>query len=292
MGDELAQLIFNGLFSGTLLAVVAIGFALAHSVAGHFHVAHHALWIVATYMLALLAPLSPTILGLTLSIVMVALLSAALAVAVDRFVYQPLQQRGGVDIFVASLALLTVIQSALALAFGAKPIFPDVSPALGTSALRLGPLFIEPFQVAFLAIALPLLLGIALWMQHSRSGRLMLSVVRNAPLATVIGVDVPRIVTLAYAIGALGLAPAAVVLASQSGASPYAGLQDFILAIAAAFAARPGRLGAVILMSYLLGLIREVSLLWVSGSWQTTIALLAFIALVCVTQRGSTARAV
>lgn len=292
MVDQVAQLVFNGLFSGTLLAVVAIGFALAHAVAGHFHVAHHALWIVATFVLYLLSQLTSTLIGLTIAMLIVALASAGAAIATDRFVYRPLQKRGGVDIFVASLALLTVIQSVLALAFGTKPLFPDFSAALGTSALRIGPLFIEPFQAFFLAVAIPLLLGIALWMRRSRSGRLMLAVVRNAPLATVLGIDVPRIVTLAYAIGALGLAPAALVLASQSGAAPYGGLQDFILAIAAAFAARPGRLGAVILMSYVLGLIREMSLIWVSGSWQTTIALLAFIALVYITQRGPVARTV
>lgn len=291
MTDLLVPLVFNGIVLGTVLALVALGFSFGFAVREHFHLAHLSLWLIAGYILFLVVTWLPSVLGLVTGLLLAALVVALLAVGCVNRVYAPLQRRGAGDIFIASLALLTIAQSMLAILFGTKPRYFDIGTIFGGGIVwQWQAVYVEWFQAVFLALALPMLAGISIWLRLSRQGRLLGALVQNRELATIVGIDVPRIITVVYAIGAVPLALAAIVLVSQSGIAPYAGLQEFLLAIAAALAVRTGRFQAVIGAAYLLALIREISLIWIPGHWQTTVAVAAFVVLITVFRRAPAAK--
>ena len=126
--------------------------------------------------------------------------------------------------------------------------------------------------------------GLHIQVQPKAQGKLVRAVISNRELSTIVGIDVERTVVMTYAAGGAILAPATIPLLSQTGLGPYGGLQEFVLAIAAAFAAAPQRIALVMIGGYLLALVREVSLLWVPGEWQTTVALSLFVVLVTVSR--------
>ena len=289
MSGIIPQLVVNGLILGALLALLALAFSLSYFVREHFNLALLPLWLANGYLLWFGMHAAPTPLGLFGTLIVGAVLSIALGVMLVVGIYLPLHKRGMSDIFVPSLSLLIMGQSLFAIAFGPTPQLFNIGEALGrTDALIVGSIYVEPYQVTFMALALPILAVILVWTKLSKQGRLITALVENRELAAVVGINTRALTIVAYVVGSALLAPAAIVLAGSSGVGPYVGLAEFILAIAAALAAPVGNFVAVVAAAFAIGLLRELSLFWIPGHWQTSFALAVFIVAITLSRRAST----
>ena len=283
------QLVANGLIQGILIAVLALGFALPYAIRDNFNLVHLFLWVVNGYLLWLAMLALPTPLGILGVLFFGIVLSALMGAALVTGIYLPLQRRGTTDIFIPSLALLIIGQSIFAIAFGPTPKLFNLGDAFGrTTAVVLGSVYIEPYQLLFLALSLPMLALCIVWLKLSKQGKLIAALVQNRDLAVIVGIDTRALTIIGYMIGSALLPPAAIAMSGSSGVGPYVGLGEFILAIAAALAAPVGNFLTVIFLALALGLFREVSLLWIPGQWQTTFALVAVMIMITIPRRSRT----
>src|SRR6185436_524679 len=90
--DLLLQLLATGLVVGSLYALCALGWGLIYGTTLHFHVAHGAVFTLASYY----AYVGQKLLGLPLWLaVLAAILAAAVSgLLIDLLIYQPLERRG------------------------------------------------------------------------------------------------------------------------------------------------------------------------------------------------------
>src|SRR6185437_15608268 len=118
MAPLLLQLLIDGLTSGALYALMAVGFAMIYNGTRILHLAHGAVFTFGGYALYVLAITLD--LPMALAIVGAIVGSACLGVLIDVAVYRQLRKRdsSAAAVLVASLGVLTFCQAVYALVFG------------------------------------------------------------------------------------------------------------------------------------------------------------------------------
>jgi len=170
------QVLINGIVTGALYALLAVGFGLIYSSTKIFHLAHGAVYTAAAYFCLLALQLSghgQTQPGLS-RFLMAAAGSLALVVLliliIEVIVYRPLQRlrSGPLTLFLSSLGSYIVIINVLALLFGneAKILNSETS-----QSWTIGELVITKMQAIQFLVSVGLLTCAALWIRKSSAGR-------------------------------------------------------------------------------------------------------------------------
>src|SRR5690242_10345761 len=115
-----AQTFVNALIAGLSWGLLAMGFSIIHRTARFFHVAHAATYLTGAYVgiWLLNSMTSPVYLAAFASLMAAAILGAIIEIVV----YRPLRSFGSSSLilFLASLALLLIVQNTIALTFGSE----------------------------------------------------------------------------------------------------------------------------------------------------------------------------
>ncbi|WP_288449005.1 branched-chain amino acid ABC transporter permease [uncultured Pseudomonas sp.] len=195
------EVLLGGLLAGVMYALVALGFVLIYRASGVFNFAQGAMLLFAalTYVslverglpgwLALLVTLSVMIL---------------LAVVVERTVLRPLVNRSPLVLFMATLGLAYFIEGAAQALWGAQVHGLDLG--IEDRPLELGELLLSSFDLFAAAVAAVLVIGLSLLFERTRLG-ISLRAVADDPLAAqAVGIRLPRIWALVWAVaGCVGL---------------------------------------------------------------------------------------
>ena len=112
----LGQFVINGLISGILYSLLAIGFALVYNTTKVFHIAAASVQIFATYVYYL----SSNSFGcpVSVSIAMAVLFSMLLSLLMEYTVYRPLYRRNASSglLMIASIGLMTIVNRIITIA--------------------------------------------------------------------------------------------------------------------------------------------------------------------------------
>ena len=191
--SQLAQLIFNGLVSGTIIAIGAVGASLVWGVLRIGNFAH------GDYMAlgAFTAFVVNVFLGQNL--IVAALVGIAVtgvfAVLADRLLLRPMRGKGLTSIFIITVGLAFVIRNTLFIAFGAGARSFDVNQA---DVYVIGPIRASPGQ-AITIVVTTVAIGFVGWLLAStKIGRSMRAVAENSDLAAVTGVNTDRLATVTW----------------------------------------------------------------------------------------------
>src|SRR5215212_7934846 len=122
------QLLANGLVTGSVIAIAAVGVSLVYGILRLVNFAHGD--FMAFGALAAYACNGPLGLGIVVSVLLGMLATAVLSVALDVALWRPLRARraGFMSLFLASIGLALVLRQALLLAYGPQPQQYDVDP--------------------------------------------------------------------------------------------------------------------------------------------------------------------
>jgi len=212
------QVIISGLVLGCIYALGAIGITLIFGILRFAHFAHSELMTGGAFIAFLLASAfaawgiaTPIPTGfVVLPIAMV--LTAILALGIDKGFYAPLRKRGAkpVTLLIASIGVTLMVQGLIRLFFGTgtysffenepKAIFRiDTSFIGSTRAL----VITEP-QVLMIVVTLVSVVALHLFLTRSRLGKAMRAMADNADLAQVSGINTALVVRVTWVIaGAL-----------------------------------------------------------------------------------------
>jgi branched-chain amino acid transport system permease protein len=269
--------------SGSIYALISLGFALAFRISGVFNLAHGILLVAAGYANYGLGTLLgiPPWLSIPASILLVSLIGFAIEGGGI-----PLAKRAGlkpVDIMVLSWLMLVVLQDVLIIIFSSTSIYmgsANVVPGWALLGAR-----ITPLQLFTVSASLAAGLGFFLMARFSVSGREITAVGDNPLLASICGVNVKRVVGLNAAAAALLTAGAGVLFSYQDRLDPTLGMRFSIVAIVATLAGiRLGPAGAV-LGAFAFGLLESLVLYLVDPGLRDTAVYFCLLVVVLVTYR-------
>jgi len=206
--DLLVQTLWEGLVSGVLYALVALGFVLIYKASGVFNFAQGIMVVFAGLTLVSLHGLgipAPLALLLTLGVM------GLLAVAIERLVLRPLVNRPEIMLFMATFGLTWLL-----IGFG-ELVFGGTSKRMITSELHLpqgaidlhilgGLVSLQKLDIAAAAIASVMVLCLALFFQYTRIGRALRAVADSHRAALSVGISLNQIwVVVWFAAGAVAL---------------------------------------------------------------------------------------
>lgn len=251
------QLVANGLVTGSVYAIAAVGVSLVY---GLLRLVNFAYGDMMTFG-ALIAfgvngPLHQSMFLATLAAMAA---TAALALCLDFVLWKPLRARraGFMSLFLASIGLALVLRQALLLAAGPQPRSYTVDPY---RVFVLGSVRLAEAQVIAVATAAAMIVVVALFLALTTWGRILRAMADDRALAAVAGIDVGRATRLAWVISGL-LAGLAGVLAGivEYSFDPNFGFQLLLPVFAAVVLGGIGSAYGALAGGLALGLAQEVS---------------------------------
>ena len=205
--DILAAAVLNGLMSGAVYALIAVGLTLVYGVLHIINFAHGAILSAAMFAayLAFQAGVDPYV-----AMVPLALIFFGLGYGLQRLVIGPASHGDDRNILLITLGLSIVIENLLLAVFNSDTRTVDV--AYGFSTLDLGFTFLAvPRAVAF---GVSCLVAVLLWilLAQTDTGKATRAVATEKLGASLAGIDVAHIYAVTFGLGAACLAIAACLL--------------------------------------------------------------------------------
>ncbi|MCX7282240.1 MAG: branched-chain amino acid ABC transporter permease [Alphaproteobacteria bacterium] len=263
------QLLINGIFAGSIYALLGLSFATIFSTTKIWHFAQGAVYTLGAYVIlaASLYGKLPFALAAGLGVVAAAGLGA-LSIAV---LYRPLQRRGASSLVMvmASLGAMVIADNLIVLGFGPTGYSIDVAVP---DTVSFGSLLITGGQMVAPLTAL-VIVGLYMWfLFRSVNGRRMRALIDNEELLLLNGVDTGRLQMLAFAIGsALLPCAAALSIVSGSGISPYFGIQAVLTGAMAMFFGGVDSIEGAAVAGLALGIIESLAAFILPTEWQTAV---------------------
>jgi len=273
------QQLINGLTTGTLFALIAIGYTMVYGIIELINFAHGDLFMLGAFLaLTLVSALglmsagpAGLIAGLLLVLVTCMVFCAALNFTVDRLVYKPLRNAPKLTPLVSAIGVSFLFMGLGQLWKGVADVnFPDVLPntnLLPTDALR--------FTVKDLTVILvtaPLMLALTLFVRHSRLGKAMRATAQNPVAAQLMGIDADRVIGATFVIGGSLAGAASVIYGLHINTVSFQmGYQNGLYAFTAAVLGGIGNLPGAMLGGVVIGLVRSLGSQYVGEKWTSAL---------------------
>ena len=263
------QLVVNGIFTGSIYALLGLSFATIFSTTRIWHFAQGAVYTLGAYAIlaASLFGHLPFAIAVFLGVVAAAALGVLSITALDR----PLQRRGASSLVMvmASLGVMVIADNLVVLGFGPTGYSIDVSMP---QAVSFGPLLLTGGQMVAPVVAGLIVLFYLAFLFRSVDGRRMRALIDNEELLLLNGVDTGRLQVIAFAIGsALLPCAAALSIVSGSGISPYFGIQAVLTGAMAMFFGGVDSIEGSAVAGMALGIIESLAAYVLPTEWQTAI---------------------
>ncbi|MBI1928135.1 branched-chain amino acid ABC transporter permease [Candidatus Poribacteria bacterium] len=226
----LIQFVANGVVSGCIFGLVALGFGLIYRTTKVFHIAHGAVYTATAYLFY--GFLTGWKLPWLMSLMATLLSGTLLGLFIEYGVYYPLYRRGASSgvVLISSLGLYTVIVNIIAMGFGneTKILSPGVEPTV-----HLASVILTRIQIVELAVFAVLTAVTLAFLRFSRVGQLIQAAADNAPLVSVVGVNLRYVRLLVFGIGSFLAGMAACLVALDVGMDPHGGMNMLLTAAVA-----------------------------------------------------------
>ena len=286
MGDFL-QLVISGTAVGAIYALAALGFTLLWQASGTINFAQGEFVMVPAFItLVCLGYGMP----LPLAFVVTCLVAMALlGVGFKKAVVDPLRRHGVIPLVIATLGLSIGLKNFVKAGYNAGPNpFPNVFPG---TLISLGPLRISAYDIGALALAAVIVIALQTFLNRTLTGRAMQAVAQNTEAATVLGINVKRMVLYVFLINALLAAVTALLVTptylAKFDMGDIIGLKAFYAAIIGGFNQTRGAL----LGGVLVGVLENLTGAYVSPAYKEGVALMLFLVVILFKPEGLLGRA-
>jgi branched-chain amino acid transport system permease protein len=288
------QVIADGLVAASFITLGVVGLSMIYNILNfptfaqgdHIAVgAYFALGVVALAGTAgSVAGLSfgwPLILGLFCA----AVLTAVVALALDRAIFAQLRRRDAsrISLIMASFGVALMLRYMIVVVAGHDPHYYAFAI---TPALNLGGVRIQPNELISIAVTVAMVVGLHLFLTRTWLGRSMRAVSENPTLARVNGIDVGRVVRWTWIIGAGMAAVAGVLLGVVVQIHPFMGFELLLPMFAALIVGGMTNIYGAVLGAVLIGLAEALTIRYLAPEYRQAVSFVAVFVVLMVRPQG------
>jgi branched-chain amino acid transport system permease protein len=243
-------------------ALVALGYTMVYGILGLINFAHGevvmvgAMVALASIQILLAAALSP-LLVLLLSVMLAVAVCMALGYSIERIAYRPLRNAPRLAPLITAIGVSIVLQNLAMIIWGREyHSFPQLLP---NDSHNIGGAIITEVQIAIVITAIAVMLGLMLLVHRTRLGRAMRAVAENPTAASLMGVNINKVISTTFMLGSALAAIAGIMVSANYGVVHY--YMGFMLGLKAFTAAVLGGIGnlrGAMVGGVLLGLIESL----------------------------------
>lgn len=277
------QFIINGLITGILYSLLAIGFAMVYNTTRIFHIAAAGIYVFAAYMFWFFVAKTglPVITAAVIAIVLTMLLS----LLSEMVVYRPLKNRkASLNVaMIASIGLMTVIINTIAMCFGNET---KVIENAILQPLTLGDIIIttpQKYQALIGIVAIIVFMAILKW---TNWGLRLKALSADETLFETLGFDTKATRVMVFLASGAFIAIASCLTVYDVGLDPNMGMSVLISAVVAMIIGGVGKFSTCILGGLTLGVLQSLTVYQFASNWQNAVTFLVLLILLFLRPQG------
>jgi len=278
----LFQLIIGGTASGILYSLIAMGFSLLWQTSQTINFAQGDFVAASAFIMLISYSMFhfPYLLSLILTLIVAAFI---LGFIFKKLIVQRILEKGLMSIICATIAMSLLIQNSIIFYSPESQNFPSLIREGTISIFNANLSFLDIFNIFFAIIIIVIL---QLFLQKTKIGKALKAVAQNRETANILGIDVPKMIMLAFIINAV-LSVFAAILVSPIYAAKYnmgsaLGLRAFYAAIIGGF----NQMRGALLGGLLIGYIEVLTTGYITAEYSEAVILLIVIAVILLKPEG------
>ena len=299
--DFFVQELVNGVTTGALYALVALGFSMVYGVLKLLNFAHGDLYMVGAFVGYFViqwfggpsALTIPVPLLLVIMFVLAAGLVGGLGVAIERFAYRPLRDAPRIAPLITAIGISFFLENAALLLFGGQTRVYNTPDFIAlSSGISIGPVTIDDVQIMVIVLGAALMVGLRLLVSRTRLGRQMRAVAGDREAAEMLGIRVNFTIAATFFLGS-ALAGVAGVMAGLM-FNQVTNVIGFLVGLKAFTAAVVGGIGSIpgaMLGGLLIGVAESFITGYLSSTYTNLIVFGILIAVMLLRPSGLLGRA-
>ena len=263
----------NGLQTGSIYALIALGYTMVYGIVRLINFAHGDILMIGAYgLLMAVSNGMPFIPALILSIIFCAILG----VLIDFFAYKPLRNAPKISVLITAIGMSFLLESLALIIFGADPKVIDTKyiPAFlsGNNQINWGIVNISVLSIFVILITLICMLILNLFVKKTKLGKATRAVSQDAGAAQLMGINVNLTIATIFAIGSgLGALGGVLYALMYPRIEPYMGMLPGLKAFIAAVFGGIGSIPGAMVGGYVLGIIESYTKGYISSTWANPI---------------------
>ncbi len=258
----MGEAVLNGLLSGSVYGLVALGLTLVYGVLHIINFAHGALLTLAMYA----AFVAWKVFGLDPYVAILPLvpLFFALGYGVQRFVIGPASRGEDSNILLVTLGLSIVIENLMLAIFRSDTLSVQVPYAM--EVIELGPMLLSFPRVVGFGVAFVVATVLFVLLTMTDTGRAIRAVAKERTGAALVGINVNHVYAVTFGIGAACLAVAACLLLPFFYVNPRVGNAFVLVAFTIVVLGGMGSVPGALLGGLVIGVVESLSGLYLGDS--------------------------
>jgi branched-chain amino acid transport system permease protein len=268
--DTFLQQVINGLTLGCVYAVVALGYTMVYGIIQLINFAHGEVVMIGcmvafSVIVALAHSGMPPLIIVAIGVGCAVPVCMAVGYVVEKVAYRPLRSAPRLAPLITAIGVSIVLQHLALLVWSRNIIaFPQIIPL---QVYHVGGAAVSNVQVVIVATSVAMMAGLVALIYRTRIGIAMRATSQNPQVAGLMGVDIDRVISFTFTIGAALGAVAGVMVGTYYGVAHYQ--MGFLLGLKAFSAAVLGGIGNIpgaVVGGILMGLIEALGAGYV-GDW-------------------------
>ena len=295
------QELVNGVTTGALYSLVALGFSMVYGVLKLLNFAHGDLYMVGAYVGFFViqwfggpsALTIPVPLLLLVMFVLSAGLVGGLGVAIERFAYRPLRDAPRIAPLITAIGISFFLENAALLLFGAQFRVYNTADFISlSSGIQIGSVTIDSVQILVLVLGLVLMVGLRELVNRTKLGKQMRAVAADREAAEMMGINVNFTISATFFLGS-ALAGVAGVMGGLlfNQVTPTIGFVVGLKAFTAAVVGGIGSIPGAMLGGLLIGVAESMITGYVSSTYTNLFVFALLIVVMLVRPSGLLGRA-
>jgi len=289
------QQMLNGVTLGSTYALIAIGYTMVYGIIGMINFAHGEVYMIGSYVsfiviaALMMMGIDTGWLMIAAGFVMAILISSAYGWSIERVAYKPVRSSKRLIALISAIGMSIFLQNYVSLTQGSRDL---ALPSLITGRWTLGEsngfaATVSTMQIVIWLVTFLAMLALTLFIRYSRMGRACRACAEDLKMASLLGINTDRVISLTFVIGAAMAAVAGVLLGQFYGSiNPFIGFMAGMKAFTAAVLGGIGSIPGAMIGGLVLGIAEALTSAYLSTEYKDVVSFALLIVVLLVMPTG------
>lgn len=282
--EIILQQLVNGLFLGSIYALLALGYTMVYGIIKLINFAHGEVYMIGSFIGYFILNYNANI-GFFPAMIVSMVVCAALGVLIEFLAYRPLRKATRISALITAIGVSYLLQNVMTYFFKSDArSFPQV---IQQQSYDLGIIKVSNIQLIILFVSLLLMVLLQVIIQKTKMGKAMRAVSVDGDAAQLMGINVNRTISFTFALGSALAAAGGMLIGlyynsidPMMGVAP--GLKSFVAAVLGGIGIVPG----AALGGFVIGLIETIATALGFSAFKDALVYLVLIIILLVRPAG------
>ncbi|MET3697606.1 branched-chain amino acid transport system permease protein [Bacillus oleivorans] len=282
----LLEQLINGITTGSIYAIVALGFTLVFGVLGIINMAHGEIFMFGAFMGVVITSTLEGSIWLAFAVAIV--VTAIMGWLLEFFALRPLREKQGVShlaLLISTIGVSILLENLADKIFGSGN--QPVTNSFSEIRFTIGSVNIYLVQIVIFCISIALMIALSYWLLKTKGGKALRATAENLETASLLGVNVKRIITITVVLASVigGIAGILVGMAFSS-VNPQMGLSIGLKGLAIIILGGMGNVKGAVVGGMILGISETLVVTVGYSGYRDAIAFVMIIIILLVRPQG------